>query len=65
MLFRSLSDIVNSFHALGDPILNLKICRKVLRSLPERFRAKVVAIEERLEVDEMSFEELVGKLQTF
>ena len=61
----NLSEIVNSFHALGDPIPNLKVCRKILRSLPERFRAKVVAIEERPEVDEMPFEELVGKLQTF
>ena len=56
---------MNSFHALGDPVPNIKVCRKILRSLPERFRAKVVAIEERPEVDEMSFEELVGKLQTF
>ena len=61
----NLSEIVNSFHALGDPISNLKVCRKILRSLHERFRAKVVTIEERPEVDEMSFEELVGKLQTF
>ncbi|KAG5524905.1 hypothetical protein RHGRI_031548 [Rhododendron griersonianum] len=60
-----LSDIVNSFHALGEPISNLKVCRKVLRSLPERFRAKVVAIEESDKVDDILFEELVGKLQTF
>ncbi|KAG5531907.1 hypothetical protein RHGRI_026496 [Rhododendron griersonianum] len=60
-----LSDIVNSFYALGEPISNLKVCRKVLRSLPERFRAKVVAIEESDKVDDILFEELVGKLQTF
>ncbi|XP_058185822.1 uncharacterized protein LOC131303049 [Rhododendron vialii] len=60
-----LSDIINSFHALGEPIPNLKVCRKVLRSLPERFRAKVLAIEESDKVDDILFEELVGKLQTF
>ncbi|XP_058198510.1 uncharacterized protein LOC131314031 [Rhododendron vialii] len=60
-----LGDIVNSFHALGEPIPNLNVCRKVLRSLPERFRAKVVAIEESDKVDDILFEELVGKLQTF
>ncbi|XP_058189179.1 uncharacterized protein LOC131306771 [Rhododendron vialii] len=60
-----LSDIINSFHAIGEPIPNLKVCRKVLRSLPERFRAKVVAIEESDKVDDILFEELVGKLQTF
>ncbi|KAG5557368.1 hypothetical protein RHGRI_007580 [Rhododendron griersonianum] len=60
-----LSDIVNSFHALGEPIPNLKVCRKVLRSLPERFGAKVVAIEESDKVDDILFEELIGKLQMF
>ncbi|XP_058208126.1 uncharacterized protein LOC131321135 [Rhododendron vialii] len=60
-----LSNIANSFHALGEPIPNLKVCRKVLRSLHERFRAKVVAIEESDKVDDILFEELVGKLQTF
>ena len=61
----NLSEIMTSFHSLGDPLSNLKICRKILRSLPERFSAKVVAIEERPEVDEISFEELDRKLQTF
>ena len=60
-----LSKIVNSFHALGEPLSNIKICCKILRSLPERFRPKVVAIEERPEADDMTFEEMVGKLQTF
>ena len=60
-----LSEIVNSFHALGEPLSNVKICRKILRSLPERFRPKFVAIEERPEADDMTFEELVGKIQTF
>ena len=60
-----LSEILNSFHALGDPMSNVKIYRKVPRSLPQRFRPKVLAIEERPEVDDMSFEELVKKLQTF
>ena len=60
-----LSEIVNSFHALGEPLSNVKICRKILISLPERFRSKVVSIEERPEDDDTSFEELVGKLQTY
>ncbi|KAG5524204.1 hypothetical protein RHGRI_031014 [Rhododendron griersonianum] len=57
-------DILRVTHE-GEPIPNLKVCRKVLRSLPERFRAKVVAIEESDKVDDILFEELVGKLQTF
>ncbi|KAI8530086.1 hypothetical protein RHMOL_Rhmol11G0028000 [Rhododendron molle] len=57
-------DILQVTHE-GEPMANLKVCRKVLRSLPERFRAKVVAIEESDKVDDILFEELVGKLQTF
>ncbi|XP_058180238.1 uncharacterized protein LOC131298786 [Rhododendron vialii] len=60
-----LTDIVNTFHSLGEPLSDLKVCRKILRSLPERFRVKVTAIEERTDVDKLTFAELVGKLQIF
>ena len=39
-----LKDIVNSAFNLGEIILEPKIVRKVLRSLPERFHAKITAI---------------------
>ena len=39
--------------------------RKVLRSLPERFHAKITAIEESKEIDQIPFAELVGNLQTY
>ena len=41
-----LKDIVNSAFNLGETILKPKIIRKMLRSLPERFHAKITAIEE-------------------
>lgn len=53
------------FHSLGEPLSDLKVCRKILRSLSERFRVKVTAIEERTDVDKLTFAELVGKLQIF
>ena len=39
-----LKDIVNSAFNLGEIIPKPKIVRKVLRSLPERFHAKITAI---------------------
>ena len=39
--------------------------RKVLRSLPERFHAKITAIEESKDIDQIPLTELVGNLQTY
>ena len=44
--YAKLKDIVNSAFNLGETILKPKIVRKMLRSLPERFHAKITAIEE-------------------
>ncbi|KAL6348246.1 hypothetical protein AAG906_005538 [Vitis piasezkii] len=60
-----LMDIVNSSFNLGEPIPHSKVVRKILRSLPERFKAKVIAIEESKDVDSLKVDELVGLLQTF
>ena len=39
--------------------------RKVLRSLPERFHAKITAIEESKDIDKIPLTELVGNLQIY
>ena len=39
--------------------------RKVLISLPERFHAKITAIEESKDIDKISLTKLVGNLQTY
>ena len=39
--------------------------RKILRSLPESFRAKVTSIEESKDLDEIKIQELIGSLQTY
>ena len=49
--YAKLKDIVNSAFNLGETILEPKIVRKVLRSLPERFHAKITAIEESKDID--------------
>ena len=60
-----LKDIVNSAFNLGETIPEPKIVRNVLRSLPERFHAKIMAIEESKDIDKIPLTELVGKLQTY
>ncbi|XP_022872302.1 uncharacterized protein LOC111391337 [Olea europaea var. sylvestris] len=62
--YAKLNDSVNSSFNLGEKITESKIVRKVLRSLPERFRHKISAIEESKDLDEVKIEELVGSLQT-
>ena len=60
-----LRDIVNSAFNLGETIPEPKIVRKVLRSLPERFHAKIMVIEESKDIDKIPLTELVGNLQTY
>ena len=60
-----LKDIVNSAFNIGETIPEPKIMRKVLRSLPERFHAKITAIDESKDIDQISLTELVGNLQTY
>ena len=57
-----LKDIVNSAFNLRETILEPKIVRKVLKSLPERFHAKITAIEESKDIDQIPLTELVGNL---
>ena len=44
--YSKLKDIVNSVFNLGETIPKPEIVRKVLRSLPERFHAKIMVIDE-------------------
>ena len=63
--YAKLKAIVNLTFNLGETIFELKIVRKVLRSLPERFHAKIMAIEESKDIDKIPLTELVGNLQTY
>ena len=56
---------MNSAFNLGGTILEPKIVRKVLKSLPERFHAKITTIEESKDIDKIPLIELVGNLQTY
>ena len=56
---------MNSAFNLGEIIPEPKIVRKVLRSLPERFHAKITTIEQSKDIDKIPSTELVGNLQTY
>ena len=55
-------DIVNLAFNLWETIPEPKIVRNVLRSLSERFHAKITAIEESKDIDKIPLIELVGNL---
>ena len=57
-----LKDIMNLAFNLGETISEPKIVRKMLRSLPERFHAKITAIEELKDIFKIPLTELVGNL---
>ena len=63
--YTKLKDIVNSTFNLGEQVPEPKIFRKILRSLPERFHAKITAIEESKDLDFIPLIELIGNLQTY
>jgi hypothetical protein len=63
--YSKMSDLRNSMVSLGKPISDVKLIRKILRSLPEHFRIKVTTIKESKDLEEMKIEELVGSLQMY
>ena len=63
--YGKLNEIVIAKLNLREKIEDAKVVRKILRSLPESFRAKVTAIEESKDLDEIKIQELIGSLQTY
>ena len=60
--YAKLNDIINSAYNLGEIYDQLKIVRKILRSLTEYFRPKVMTITESKDVNSIPVDELVGSL---
>ena len=63
--YGKLNEIVIPKLNLREKIEDSKVVRKILRSLPESFRAKVTTIEESKDLDEIKIQELIGSLQTY
>ena len=60
--YARLKDIVSFAFNLEESIVESKIVRKILRSLPKRFYAKITTIEEVKDIDQIPLTELVGNL---
>ena len=57
-----MNEVVVSKFNLEEKTEDSKIVRKILRSLPKSFRAKVTAIEESKDLDDIKVQELIGFL---
>ena len=62
--YSKLNEVVISKFNLGEKTEDSKVEQKILRSLPESFRAKVTTIEESKDLDEIKVQELIGSFQT-
>ena len=60
--YGKLNEIIIAKLNLGEKIEDAKMVRKILRSLLESFHAKVSAIEESKDLDEIKIQELIGSL---
>ena len=63
--YSKLNEVVIGKFNLGEKTEDSKVVRKILRSLSESFRAKVIAIEESKDLDKIKVQELIGFLQTY
>ena len=63
--YRRLNEIVIAKLNLGEKIKEAKVVRKILRSLPESFWAKIINIKESKDLDEIKIQELIRFLQTY
>ena len=63
--YGKLNEVVIGKFNLGERTEDCKIVRKILQLLPESLCAKVTAIEESKDLDEIKIQELIGSLQTY
>ena len=63
--YGKLNEVVIGKFNSGEKTEDSKVVRKILQSLPESFHAKVTAIEESKDLDEIKIQELIDSLQTY
>jgi hypothetical protein len=63
--FLRVEELVNAMKALGEKIEEPSLVQKILRSLPDRFNPKFLAIEELNDIKALDFDQLLGTLTTY
>ena len=63
--YSKLNEVVVGKFNLGEKTKDSKIVRKILWSLSESFRAKVTAIEESKDLDDIKVQEMIRSLKTY
>ena len=60
--YGKLNEVVIGKFNLGEKTDDSKTIRKILRSLPKSFHAKVTAIDESKDLDDIKVQKLIGSL---
>lgn len=63
--YSKLIPIINTCEILGEPISPFRVIKKILRSLPKRFKTKVTMLKGKQKFIEKSVEEVICSLQTY
>ena len=63
--YGKLNEVVFGKFNLGEKTEDSKIVRKILRSLPKSFHAKITAIKESKDLDDIKVQELISSLQAY
>ena len=64
-MFYKFTNIINALKSLGKSYTNDELVRKILRSLPYEWEAKVIAIQEAKDLTKLGIEELLGSLMAY
>ena len=57
-----LMDVVNQMRLLGEAFTDQKVVEKIMVSVPQKFEAKISAIEESYDLQSLTIAELTNKL---
>ena len=57
-----LMDVINQMRLLGEVVEDQRVVVKIMVSLPQKFEAKISAIEESCDLNKLSIAEITSKL---